>query len=231
MTANKRFKRTVRNRAAKSGQTYSTALLHLRQSGQFATAPTSAVGESAAAVFTIELQAVIESAWSLARELGHSDVTTEHLVVGALAHPECAAAQVLGDQGVSLEVARRLIDRGESPAPPARLSLAARSADVLESGVPAIASLLGHAEAGTDHMLIAIVEQYEVLGNRFFDFLRVDADDVRRAIEAAWFLHATTADHRQGAATPEQAAHDATHVSADVPVRADNHDGTQEERA
>jgi ATP-dependent Clp protease ATP-binding subunit ClpA len=234
MTANKRFKREVRARAAKSGQTYSTALLHLRQTGEFATAgPRLAADEAAGAAFTRELQAAIDSAWSLARQMGHANVTTEHLVLGALAHPECAAARVLNDQGASFDMARRLIDHGETPAPPARLSLAARTADVLEAGVPAIASVLGHSEAGTDHLLVALVEQYEVLANRFFDFLRVDADEVRRAIEAAWLLHDATADGLHDRATSKQPGSEATAtgVGADVDVRADNRQRAQEEQA
>src|SRR4051794_38739628 len=179
MTANKRYKREVRARAAKSGQSYSTALLHLRQSGEFAAESRLPADVPPRATFTRELQAAIASAWSLARRMGHADVTTEHLVLGALTHRECAAARVLEDQGASFDVARRLIDRGETPTPASRLSLAARAADVLEGGVPAIASALGHSQAGTDHLLIALVEQYELLGNRFFDVLRVDVDEVR----------------------------------------------------
>jgi hypothetical protein len=150
-----------------------------------------------------------------------------------LAHPECAAARVLNDQSATFDMARRLIDHGETPAPAARLAIAARTADVLEAGVPAIASVLRHSEAGTDHLLVALVGQYEVLANRFFDFLGVDSEEVRRAIEAAWLLHDATADGLHDRATWKQPGSEAiaTSLAADVDGRADNRQRAQEEQA
>jgi ATP-dependent Clp protease ATP-binding subunit ClpC len=56
--------------------------------------------------YTSRAKKVLELAMSEARELNHSYVGTEHLLLGLLREEKGIAAQVLGDGGVSLEQAR-----------------------------------------------------------------------------------------------------------------------------
>ncbi|MGD8726456.1 MAG: Clp protease N-terminal domain-containing protein, partial [Gemmatimonadales bacterium] len=56
--------------------------------------------------YTSRAKKVLELAMSEARELNHSYVGTEHLLLGLLREEKGIAAQVLGDAGVSLEQAR-----------------------------------------------------------------------------------------------------------------------------
>jgi ATP-dependent Clp protease ATP-binding subunit ClpC len=56
--------------------------------------------------YTSRAKKVLELAMSEARELNHSYVGTEHLLLGLLREEKGIAAQVLGDSGVSLEQAR-----------------------------------------------------------------------------------------------------------------------------
>lgn len=197
MTANKRQKKLVRTRAAKAGQTYSTALLHLRESGELRGLSRAEAAKHVP--FTPQLQAAIRSAADLARELGHSSVTTEHLVLGALSDPTCAAARRLGGQGVTLDAAHRLMRHRAAPVlpPPTRPSFESRATEVIEEMTPALAASMGHSEAGTDHMLIALAGHYESLGNRFLDLLRVDVDELRRATENDWLERPESWDTRR----------------------------------
>jgi len=72
--------------------------------------------------YTSRAKKVLELAMSEARELNHSYVGTEHLLLGLLREEKGIAAQVLTDQGVNLEQARaetlRLLG-SEMPAAPA----------------------------------------------------------------------------------------------------------------
>src|SRR6059036_2458185 len=56
--------------------------------------------------YTSRAKKVLELSMSEARELGHSYVGTEHLLLGLLREEKGIAAQVLTDAGVNLEAAR-----------------------------------------------------------------------------------------------------------------------------
>ena len=94
--------------------------------------------------YTSRAKKVLELAMSEARELNHSYVGTEHLLLGLLREEKGIAAQVLGDAGVSLEQARaetlRLLGsdmpagaKGSTPAPGA-----ARASGEKKSKTPAL---------------------------------------------------------------------------------------------
>src|SRR5215218_8096014 len=76
--------------------------------------------------YTSRAKKVIELAMSEARELNHSYVGTEHLMLGLLREEKGIAAQVLHDAGVTLERAREEVVRllgpmlPEAKAPPPR---------------------------------------------------------------------------------------------------------------
>src|ERR1700751_2045500 len=83
-------------------------------------------GKAAAAAgpdlpYTSRAQKVLELAMSEARELNHSYVGTEHLLLGLLREEKGIAAQVLTDAGVNLEQARaetlRLLGTGRRGTP------------------------------------------------------------------------------------------------------------------
>src|SRR5262245_31591159 len=71
--------------------------------------------------YTSRAKKVLELAMSEARELNHSYVGTEHLLLGLLREEKGIAAQVLTDAGLTLEKAReevlRILGRETSPRP------------------------------------------------------------------------------------------------------------------
>src|SRR5213596_625939 len=92
-------------------------------------------GKAAAAAgpdlpYTSRAKKVLELAMSEARELNHSYVGTEHLLLGLLREEKGIAAQVLTDAGVNLEQARaetlRLLG-SEMPSTPSSRSVSARA--------------------------------------------------------------------------------------------------------
>ena len=102
---------------------------------------------------------VIGLAQQEARDLNHSSLGTEHLLLGLLAEGHGAAAESLTSLGVSLDVTRdavaALIGRGKPPAPEGHLPLTSQSRKVLELAVRE-ALQLGHMHVGTGHLLLGI---------------------------------------------------------------------------
>ncbi|MBM3908547.1 MAG: ATP-dependent Clp protease ATP-binding subunit [Gemmatimonadetes bacterium] len=89
--------------------------------------------------YTSRAKKVLELAMGEARELGHSYVGTEHLLLGLLREEKGIAAQVLADANVSLESARaetlRLL--GGTEAPPGGAPMAGPGAAPAAPGSPA----------------------------------------------------------------------------------------------
>jgi ATP-dependent Clp protease ATP-binding subunit ClpC len=105
---------------------------------------------------------VIGLAQQEARDLNHSSLGTEHLLLGLLAEGHGAAAEALTSLGVSLDVTRdavaALIGRGRpgTPSlPEGHLPLTSQSRKVLELAVRE-ALQLGHMHIGTGHLLLGI---------------------------------------------------------------------------
>jgi len=105
---------------------------------------------------------VIGLAQQEARDLNHSSLGTEHLLLGLLAEGHGAAAEALTSLGVSLDVTRdavaALIGRGRPGTPPLperNIPLTPQSKKVLELAVRE-ALQLGHMHIGTGHLLLGI---------------------------------------------------------------------------
>src|SRR5690606_25050162 len=59
--------------------------------------------------FTPRAKRVLELAWDESRQMGHSYVGTEHILLGLIREGEGVAAQVLKNLGVDLEAARKQV--------------------------------------------------------------------------------------------------------------------------
>jgi ATP-dependent Clp protease ATP-binding subunit ClpC len=121
--------------------------------------------------YTSRAKVVLEQAMSEARELNHSYIGTEHLLLGLLREGKGIAAQILGEAGVTLGEARSEVVRllGEGPAVP-----------VTQAGSSA-ASLF---RAPAEH-----VEQVEVIV-RYRDGRRIQGS-FNNPYEAIGFLRST----------------------------------------
>ena len=111
--------------------------------------------------YTIRARNVIMAAHNTAKDVGNAETLPEHLVLGLLAEPEGLAAKAIVEQGVSLDEVREA----------ATLALPPRAEDVPEliPYAPAAkkaleltfreALRLGHNFIGTEHILLALLEQ------------------------------------------------------------------------
>ena len=111
--------------------------------------------------FTDRARRVVVLAQHEARELGHTYIGTEHLLLGLLAEGEGVAALALESLGISLEEARdrveEIADRGQGT-PSGHIRLTPRAKKVLELSLRE-ALHLGHDYIGTEHILLGLIRE------------------------------------------------------------------------
>ncbi|MBB5867743.1 hypothetical protein F4553_001122 [Allocatelliglobosispora scoriae] len=144
-------------------------------------------GETAMDRFTNRAQVVVLKAQTEARNRGHAEVTSLHLVVGLLAEWEGLAGKAIeaagvSDVAVSEAVLAELPPSGELSMRPAPFSAGMRK--VLELTVRE-GLRLGHGYIGTEHILLGLLEAEEEPGAQLLADLGVTKSGVE-----AWTLHA-----------------------------------------
>jgi hypothetical protein len=111
--------------------------------------------------FTQRARNVVMAAQNEARAAGHDQILTQHLILGLLSEPEAIAASVLRRQGFSPEAVRTAVTAALPPA-------AGTVPDLIPYGPDAGKALeltfrealrLGHNYVGTEHLLLALLEQ------------------------------------------------------------------------
>jgi hypothetical protein len=131
-------------------------------------------------------QAVVE-AQNAARALGSGHVDAEHLLVGILrSHPRNAAAQVLTERGLSPELVGEEIGspvgRGRAGTR-GRIPFAPAAKKVLELSLRE-ALALGATHIGTEHLLLAVIEEHDGAAARLLARHGVERDDVLAALDS-----------------------------------------------
>ncbi|MFD7312777.1 Clp protease N-terminal domain-containing protein [Streptomyces sp. NPDC059883] len=112
--------------------------------------------------FTPRARSVVVVSQNQARDGGHTQIGTGHLVLGLLDDPEGLAAQVIVAQGVQPATVREAVT-GTLPEPsgepvPDLVPFDARAKKALELTFRE-ALRLGHNYIGTEHLLLALLEQ------------------------------------------------------------------------
>ncbi|MBA9004395.1 Clp protease N-terminal domain-containing protein [Thermomonospora cellulosilytica] len=111
--------------------------------------------------FTTRAQNAVMAAHTAAQEAGNAEVTPDHLVLGLLSEPEGLAAKAITAQGVTLDDVRQAVTSRLGPAvedPPNVVPYSAQARKALELCFRE-ALRLGHNYIGTEHMLLALLEQ------------------------------------------------------------------------
>lgn len=116
--------------------------------------------------FTPRARNVVMASQEEARASRHAEIGPEHLVLGLLAEPEALAAKVIVARGVPLETVRETVSAA-LPAPadqvPDLIPYDARGKKALELTFRE-ALRLGHNYIGTEHILLALLEQEDGKG-------------------------------------------------------------------
>ena len=140
--------------------------------------------------FTEKANKVLNLAVASAQQLGHTYIGSEHLLLGILEEGTGVAASVLAEKGITAEqVVERLqavIGQGQ----PTSLSpndFTPRCKRILEMAIAAARSM-GHNYVGTEHILMAIIQEGDSYAVRFLSDLGADPqtifNDTARAVGA-----------------------------------------------
>jgi ATP-dependent Clp protease ATP-binding subunit ClpC len=139
--------------------------------------------------FSQRAETAIEKARLSARELGHSCVGTEHLLLGILAESEGLGARILLRRGLELPTLRREVLRQNGAGAPGGPVLG-----LSEDAVRAVETAASEAEClrqgfiGTEHLLLGILRQPDCGGARALRELGADLNELYTDI-AAIFGH------------------------------------------
>lgn len=114
-----------------------------------------------------------------AREMGHDQVGTGHILVGLLAEGEAAAYQALAALGADLESARATVSRSRPHSgPQGHVPFTPRGKRVLELSLRE-AIKLSHNYVGTEHILLALIREAEHTGQSVLVSLGIRPEDAR----------------------------------------------------
>ena len=134
--------------------------------------------------FTQKAQNVLTRSLTLSRELGHTYVGSEHLLMGLLSDPESVSARLLRARGADPEELRDAIVRMSGEGGQSRVSAAdmtPRLRRIIEEA--AVEARRGaQSYVGTEHLLLALLEAGESVAVRIMDAVGVSVEDVRRDV-------------------------------------------------
>jgi len=119
-----------------------------------------------------------------ARQLNHSFIGTEHLLLGLIEEGQGIAAKVLASSGISLEAVRGKVEetigpKGGAPGGPAPFT--PRAKKMLELSLRE-ALALGNDYIGTEHLLLGLLREGDGVAVQVLVSLGADLGEVRRRV-------------------------------------------------
>lgn len=137
--------------------------------------------------FTEKANKAMNFAVEIAQEMGHTYIGTEHILAGLLREDSGVAALVLAEKGITeqlvIQKLEEIIGRGN----PTELSIhdfTPRAKRIIEMAVVAARSL-EHSYVGTEHILIAIIQEGESYAIRILNDLDVDSTSIFKDVAKA----------------------------------------------
>ncbi|MGW2570733.1 Clp protease N-terminal domain-containing protein [Streptomyces sp. NPDC001537] len=134
--------------------------------------------------FTVKARRVVVAAQEQARQLKHSHIDTEHLLLGLLDVPDGTAAHVLHQLGYDKETAQADIAAAVEPGTKelsGHIPFAGRAKKVLELALRE-AQQLHHSDIGTEHILLALVREGEGVGAKVLAERITPVSKIRAAV-------------------------------------------------
>jgi len=134
--------------------------------------------------FSERARRVLTIAQEEARNLNHSYIGTEHILLGLVREEEGVAAKVLTNLGIGLGKVRSavefIIGRGEKPGT-GETGLTPRAKKVIELAIDE-ARQLGHNYIGTEHLLLGLLREGEGVASSVLDSFGITLERARAEI-------------------------------------------------
>ncbi len=170
--------------------------------------------------FSERARRVLTIAQEEARQMNHSYIGTEHILLGLAREEEGVAAKILTNLGVSLNKVRSAVEfissRGERPST-GESGLTPRAKRVIELAIDE-ARQLGHNYIGTEHLLLGLLREGEGVAAGVLDSLGVTLERARS--ETAQVLSQGAPRARVGRTTSKTPALDQLGVDLTAAARA-----------
>ena len=154
--------------------------------------------------FTAGAQEAVNQAAQFASSMGENYVGTEHLLLGMILEGG-TAAEILSKQGINADNAREYIvsvstDGGYGN--PQVIGYTPRTKKIIEMSV-AFSRQLGQNFIGTEHMLLAIINERESMGYRMLHDLNADMAAMQQEILAVAQGAPVSSDENSKSTTPK----------------------------
>jgi ATP-dependent Clp protease ATP-binding subunit ClpC len=151
--------------------------------------------------FTEEARQVIVLAQSEARGLGHTEIGTEHLLLGLIGEGAGPASRAFAKLGVTMDAAREQVAADMPPSDEAprmrQLPFTSRAKGTLEAALRQALGL-GEDYIGTEHMLLALLIERDARTARVLSALGLRPDLLRTAVMEERGARATPDPHDDG---------------------------------
>jgi ATP-dependent Clp protease ATP-binding subunit ClpC len=149
--------------------------------------------------FTERAQKVLALAQEEAVRLGHSNIGTEHILLGLVREGEGIAAKALIGLGLGLEKIQNevesLIGRGQGQ--PTNIAYTPRAKKVIELSMDE-ARKLGHTYVGTEHILLGLIREGEGVAARVLNNLGVSLNKARQQVLQLLGSNEAVSTHQSG---------------------------------
>jgi len=136
--------------------------------------------------FTQKAQNVLTRSLTLSRELGHTYVGSEHLLLSLISEEDCIASRMLTAKGVSAEKLRAAIVEISGFGAPSFVSpsdMTPRVRKIIErSSAESTAS--GARYIGTEHLLLALLGERDSVGVRLLEAEGIPSSEIKKDVRA-----------------------------------------------
>src|SRR5512139_920527 len=134
--------------------------------------------------FSERARRVLTLAQEEARNLNHSYIGTEHILLGLVREEEGVAAKILVNLGIGLSKVRSavefIIGRGEKPST-GETGLTPRAKKVIELAIDE-ARQMGHNYIGTEHLLLGLLREGEGVASSVLDSFGITLERARAEV-------------------------------------------------
>lgn len=163
--------------------------------------------------FTPKAEIALNSSLPIAEELGALYIGTEHILLSLAKTQGCGASLLLLKFGITDEKIKAAIIECEGVMKKSRLStknMTPRARKVLDASLRN-AQKYGSVQIGTEHILLAIIEDKDNVGGKLLVYLGVDSHKLRESVQGYLrtgekLLDRSNEEHRKTASTLEKYA-------------------------
>ncbi len=134
--------------------------------------------------FTEKAQNALNNALLAARELGHTYIGSEHLLIGLTKDGSSVAAQALLSKGIDTHKVTEVIVQSMGKGNPTTVTAAdmtPRTKQIIEFSAYA-ASRYGHGYIGTEHLLLSLLEESDCVASKIIASLGASVNELKKEL-------------------------------------------------